>query len=183
MNSQGSVCLLAVVTTLASFGLAQQANQSDSMANCPMHSEHAAKADHHASVITHGEQAMGFSHETTTHHFRISSSGGAVEITANRESDTSDMAAIRSHLSQIRAQFGEGDFSAPMFIHDGIPPGTATMKLLKSKIQYKYEDIPMGARVRIESRDPVAIAAIHDFLRFQIAEHQTGDSVTIPGSH
>jgi hypothetical protein len=50
------------------------------------------------------------------------------------------------------------------------------MQLLKTKIRYHYEETPSGARVRIESEDPVALAAIHDFLRFQISEHQTGDS-------
>ena len=73
--------------------------------------------------------------------------------------------------------FANGDFSTPMFVHDGIPPGVTTMRLMKSDIHYTYEEIPMGGRVRIKSDNPVAVAAIHDFLRFQISEHQTGDSV------
>jgi hypothetical protein len=36
--------------------------------------------------------------------------------------------------------------------------------------------------VSIESDDRVAVAAIHDFLRFQISEHQTGDPLTLPGT-
>jgi hypothetical protein len=75
--------------------------------------------------------------------------------------------------------FGNGDFTAPMFVHDGIPPGVTTMKLLKAKIRYKYEEISSGGRVRIESSDPVALAAIHDFLRFQITDHQTGDTLAV----
>jgi hypothetical protein len=55
----------------------------------------------------------------------------------------------------------------------------STLKLLKAKIHYKYEEISSGGRVRIESSDPVALAAIHDFLRFQISEHQTGDTLVI----
>jgi len=76
--------------------------------------------------------------------------------------------------------FGKGDFSMPMFLHDGVPPSTTTMKLMKKKkIQYTYEEIPSGRTARIKSDDPVALASIHDFLRFQINEHQTKDSLEI----
>jgi TusA-related sulfurtransferase len=53
------------------------------------------------------------------------------------------------------------------------------MKLLQDKIRYEYATIPAGARVRIESGDPIAVAAIQDFLRFQITEHRTGDTLTV----
>jgi hypothetical protein len=56
------------------------------------------------------------------------------------------------------------------------------MKLLKADIHYRYEEIPAGGKVRIESKDPVALAAIHDFLRFQITEHGTGDSIELGDS-
>jgi hypothetical protein len=53
------------------------------------------------------------------------------------------------------------------------------MKKLRSQIQYRVEDVPNGARVRVSSSNPKAVAAIHDFLRFQIQDHQTGDPLTI----
>ena len=76
--------------------------------------------------------------------------------------------------------FSYGDFSTPIFIHEGVPPGVTTMKLMKSAIHYSYEEIPLGGRVHIKADDPVAVAAIHDFFRFQINEHQTGDSLSVP---
>jgi hypothetical protein len=118
---------------------------------------------------------MGFLHDKTTHHFRMLEDGGSIEVTANDASDKVSTEAIRSHLSHVAIMFGDGDFSMPMFVHDGVPPGVTTMKLLRAKIQYKYEEMSSGGRVRIESNEPVALAAIHDFLRFQISEHQTGD--------
>ena len=75
--------------------------------------------------------------------------------------------------------FGNGDFSIPMFIHDEVPPGVTTMKLMKSAIHYTYEEMPSGGRIRIKSDDPIAVAAIHDFVRFQITEHQTGDPLEV----
>jgi TusA-related sulfurtransferase len=53
------------------------------------------------------------------------------------------------------------------------------MQKLKSEISYRYEEIERGGRLRITSKDPSAIAAIHDFLKFQIEDHKTGDSTTI----
>jgi hypothetical protein len=143
------------------------------MKDCPMHAQHAS---HQAVVESHGDQAMDFPHDKTTHHFRLLSDGGAIEVTVNDSSEKANTSAIHSHLTHIAMMFGNGDFSTPMFIHEGVPPGVTTMKLMKSAIRYTYEEIPTGGRVRIQSDDPIALAAIHDFLRFQINEHQTGDS-------
>src|SRR5207248_1410310 len=134
-------------------------------------------ASHAAVVEQHGDQAMGFPHDSTTHHFRLSADGGAIEVTTKDASDKTNTGAIRSHLSQIALMFGDGDFSVPMFVHEEIPPGVTTMKLLKAKIHYRYEELSSGGRVRIQSTDPVSLAAVHDFLRFQISEHHTGDNL------
>jgi hypothetical protein len=53
------------------------------------------------------------------------------------------------------------------------------MKRLKAQIQYKFEATDTGGRVLIRSNNAEAILAIHDFLRFQIREHHTGDSLKI----
>jgi len=143
---------------------------------CPMHGQHAG-ASHDEMVQKNGDEAMGFPHDKTTHHFRIQADGGAIEVTANDPADTANITAIRTHLSHIAMMFREGDFATPMHVHDTIPPGTTTMKLVKDKIQYEYEEIAGGGRVRIASKDEIAVAAIHDFLRFQITEHHTGDSL------
>ena len=53
------------------------------------------------------------------------------------------------------------------------------MKRLKNKITYEAENSENGAQLRITTRDAEALAAIHDFLRFQIRDHQTGDSLEV----
>ena len=175
-----SVASLTIVLLFSlGSGNAQDPKKDDAMESCPMHKQHTAENSHHAAVEEHGDQAMGFSHDATTHHFRLSAKGGAIEVTANDLNDKASTEAIRSHLSHIAVMFGNGDFTTPMFVHDSVPPGVTTMKLLKAKIRYKYEEISCGGRVRIESSDPVALAAIHDFLRFQITDHQTGDTLAV----
>jgi len=124
-----------------------------------------------------GDQAMGFSHMKATHHFRLMSSGGAIEIEANGAQDKATPDQIRMHLSHIAQMFSDGNFNAPMFIHDQTPPGVPIMQRLKSEIRYEFEKISRGGRLRITTSNAEALAAIQDFLRFQIKEHQTGDSI------
>lgn len=154
--------------------------------NCPLHAEHVKAAtaqsaqkggdEHHAAVNERGDQAMGFSHLKTTHHFRLSADGGAIEVVANDLQDAASLAQIRRHLAQIASQFSSGDFTLPQRIHAQTPPGVLTLKHLKAHIKYDYEDTENGGRVRITSNIQQARDAIHRFLRFQISDHQTGDS-------
>jgi hypothetical protein len=83
------------------------------------------------------------------------------------------------HLRHIAEAFAAGDYSTPMFVHDGVPPGVTSMKLLKDEIHFRYESMSAGARVNISSENPLALAAIHDFLRFQVTDHGTGDPLQV----
>jgi hypothetical protein len=130
---------------------------------------------HHDEVNHRGDHQMGFSHEKTTHHFRLTKEGGAIEVTANDPNDTESRDQIRQHLTHIAVMFSSGNFDAPMFIHDQTPPGVPAMKRLKSQIKYEFESLELGGRVTISSSNREAIGAVHDFLRFQITDHQTGD--------
>ena len=77
--------------------------------------------------------------------------------------------------------FATGDFNTPMLVHSVMPPGTAAMTRLKTDIKYTYEALPRGGQVVIATSNKEALTAIHEFLRFQIKDHATGDSLTISG--
>jgi hypothetical protein len=130
---------------------------------------------HHDDVNHRGDHEMGFSHEKTTHHFRLTKAGGAIEVTANDPNDTESRDQIRMHLTHIAGMFASGNFNAPMLIHDQTPPGVPAVKRLKSEIKYEFESIESGGRVKISSSNQQAVDAVHEFLRFQITDHQTGD--------
>lgn len=136
-------------------------------------------ASHHAGVDSRGDHVMGFDHEKTTHHFRLFASGGAIEVTVNDPADTAGRDAIRMHLSHIAGMFAAGDFQAPMLIHDRVPPGVPAMKALRAKIRWEFEPTDRGGVVRASTRDAKARNAIHEFLRFQIEDHATGDPLTV----
>ena len=93
--------------------------------------------------------------------------------------DLESSSQIRMHLKHIAMMFADGNFNAPMLIHDQTPEGVPVMQELKGEIKYDFEEIDRGAAVRISTKNPAALKAIHDFLRFQIKEHKTGDSVVI----
>jgi hypothetical protein len=134
---------------------------------------------HHRAMDARGDKAMGFSHAATTHHFLLRPDGGVIQVTANDAADTSSESRIRAHLSHITASFAAGDFDLPMFVHDKVPPGVPEMQQLKKQITYRFEPIESGGRVTIRTRNARALVAIHDFLRFQIQEHETGDPLEV----
>lgn len=138
-----------------------------------------APSDHHHDMEMRGNEGMGFDQGKTTHHFLINKNGGAIQVTANAGADTASIEHIRMHLGHIRNAFKSGDFNIPGFVHDQTPPGVPTMTKLKGQIQYRYEQIANGGRVTISSKNPEAVAAVQDFLRFQITEHKTGDALEI----
>ena len=177
---------LAIAIVLSSSIFAQQATQQPQRndadpKSCPLHAEHTkqqASIDDHrfAEMNERGAQAMGFDQSKTTHHFRSLPDGGAIEVTVKDASDATDLNAIRSHLTRIARDFSEGNFAAPVMTHGEMPPGAETMRKLRAKIAYKYEDLPAGGRVRITTASPAALRAVHEFFAYQIREHRTGDA-------
>src|SRR5579871_764860 len=97
-----------------------------------------AQDDHEKGVDARGDHMMGFSHEKTTHHFLLLKDGGSIEVSVNDPADASNLEQIRAHLSHIAKMFASGDFNAPMFIHDQVPPGVPAMKRLHRQIAYKF---------------------------------------------
>ncbi len=138
----------------------------------------APKHQDHLTMDRSGK-VMGFDQTKTTHHFYLYDDGGTIEVTVNDANDTADREAIRSHLPHIAQMFGSGNFDAPMEVHAQHVPGTAELTALKDRVSYKYVELPKGGRVDIVTKDAGALKAVHDFLKFQIADHKTGDSIVV----
>jgi hypothetical protein len=140
----------------------------------------AARQDHHAPANQRAASVMGFDQDRTAHHFLLFKDGGAIDVSVKDQADTKNREAIRSHLRDIATMFGSGNFDAPMLVHDSAKvPGTKVMLAGKDVIRYQYAETPSGGRVTIMTSDPAALAALHQFLKFQIAEHKTGDPTTV----
>jgi hypothetical protein len=137
---------------------------------------------HHQHMNERGEQGMGFSQSTTSHHFLIQSTGGAIQVGVKDSKDSAGRDHIRMHLAHTAKAFATGDFDIPMFVHDTIPPGVPEMKKMRREITYSFEETPSGGQVLIRTSNPEALAAVHKFLRYQIEEHQTHDPEEAPSS-
>lgn len=139
-----------------------------------------ARQHQHGSADQRAQAVMGFDQQRTSHHFLLFTDGGAIDVSVKDGSDGKNRDAIRSHLPHIAAMFGNGEFDAPMLVHDTQNvPGTATMAAKKAAIRYRYVETPNGGRVDIQTTAPEALAAVHAFLKFQITDHKTGDPLTI----
>jgi hypothetical protein len=164
---------LGIVCGLALGGWSAQVNAQHHAQTAEQAQQHETD---HAAVNQRGDKVMGFSHEKTTHHFLLNNNGGVIEVTANDPQDVASRDLIRQHLRHIAKKFAAGDFTAPMLIHAQTPPGVPVLQKLKAAVKYQFEEIEKGGRVRLSTNDTQALVAIHEFLRFQIKDHKTGDS-------
>jgi hypothetical protein len=153
--------------------LAMKAVAAGDGADRPEHAAHGAGVDHR------GDQAMGFSHEKTAHHFVLTKTGGEILASSTDPKDADSPTAIVSHFRHIASAFKRGDFEMPMFIHGRNPPGVPAMKRLASEIDYQVKETPTGGSLVVTTKNPVALKAIHEFLQFQIKDHRTGDSTDV----
>jgi hypothetical protein len=105
-----------------------------------------------AAMQTRGAEAMGVDQYTSSHVFEPLPDGGRI-------------------MRLIAERFGAGDFALPGFVHAQPVPGTAVMAARRDHISYTASAVPNGAELRITTTDSAALAAVHEFLAFQLREH------------
>ena len=149
------------------------------IAACSGWAQHAGHEDHHQGVDRRGDHVMGFSHEKTRHHFLLHADGGTIQVEALDQADTASRDQIRGHLKHIAKMFSEGNFRAPILIHAQTPPGAPVLQKMKEHVKYDFKPLERGAAVEIRTANAEALNALHEFLRFQIADHRTADPTTI----
>ena len=138
-----------------------------------------AAQDPHRGMNDRGTKVMGFDQDKTAHHFYLYADGGAIDVGVKDATDTPDRDAIRMHLPHIASMFGSGNFDAPMLVHDTNVPGTDDLARLHAVVTWRYVETPGGGRIDIVTTRPDAIAAVHRFLAFQIADHRTADDAVV----
>jgi hypothetical protein len=127
-----------------------------------------------AQLQRRGETAMGVDQYTSQHVFEPLPDGGRIVLQREVE-DSVGTETIRAHVRTIATAFSTGDFAIPGFVHSTAEvPGTRDMRALRSEITYGPRDLPRGAEVVITTKNPKAVAAIHEFLAFQRMDHRAG---------
>jgi hypothetical protein len=124
-----------------------------------------------AALQQRGKMAMGVDQYESQHQFDILSNGGRIALEMKGD-DSLSVAQIRAHLKLIAHAFQAGDFSTPEFVHMRSMSGTDVMARNKARILYSYADLPRGGEVRITTKDPRSLAAIHEFMSAQRGDHK-----------
>jgi hypothetical protein len=168
-----TVCFLALLV------VSRSAAQHPAMPAGMTHEEHLAQMQKNVEIKKRGAAAMGFDQDKVTHHFLLSTDGGTIRVDVRDASDQASRQAIQQHLQQIAEEFAKGSFEAPFATHAEIPQGVPTLQRLGAKVAYRFERTPNGGTVRITTSNEEGLKAIHEFLRYQIREHQTGDPLTV----
>ena len=122
-------------------------------------------------VAEKGAQVMPFDLEETTHIFEKSQTGGVQKVVADNPTDTEQVALIREHLEEEAAAFRRGDLSDPSQIHGEKMPGLKELEAGAKQMDIRYSDLPGGAKIEYESRDPALVAALHDWFDAQVSDH------------
>jgi hypothetical protein len=175
MKRISSVSALLAAILVAHVGAVQHPSMPPGMT----HEEHLTQMQKEAEMKKRGAVVMGFDQNTTTHHFRLTVTGGFIQVEVNDSADAGNRELIRRHLKTIAEEFASGNFGKPFATHDEMPPGVKTMQRNKAAISYQFESTESGGRVRISTKSADAAKAVHDFLRYQITEHATGDPLTV----
>ncbi len=130
-------------------------------------------------VAEKGARVMPFDLEATTHVYEKTGNGGVQKVVADDPDDAENVAAIREHLREEADAFGRGEFSDPASIHGGDMPGLAELEAGAGRVEVRYEDLPDGAQIVLESEDPELVAAVHEWFDAQLSDH--GDDATEAG--
>ena len=160
----------AIVIACSACGASDDSSRADSV---PSPAPASASSDSaFAAVQARGGDArgMGVDQSTSVHRFDALPDGGRIELQLALD-DSAGIATVRAHLRTIVAAFESGDFSTPAFVHDGTVPGTQVLASKRNAVSYVYRELPRGGEVRITTRDAEAVAAVHEFIAFQRAEH------------
>ncbi|MBA3557478.1 MAG: hypothetical protein H0W30_02655 [Gemmatimonadaceae bacterium] len=137
------------------------------------HEHHTQRDTAFSEMQQRGQNAMGVDQYTSAHTFEALAYGGRIVLQA-APTDTAAVARIRAHFRLIARAFARGDFAIPGFVHAGEVPGIRVMTARRKAIRFLVSDLPLGAEMRITTRDKKALRAIREFLAFQRREHHTG---------
>jgi predicted aspartyl protease len=101
--------------------------------------------------------------ERSSKRILLDKQGGVIEIRTTHRDDKETRDAVRQRLQEEARQ--------------GIAPDSPTVQQHQGEIQYRYENTPLGGRIRITAKSRDALQAIQDFLRSQMDNSRRGSTV------
>ncbi len=160
--------LIALGAALVVFGSLLFLRQRRTPAVAPAASNDSA----FAAIQERGKAVMGVDQYASQHRFTQLPEGGRITLALD-PADTAGVTTIRTHMSDVARRFSQGDFALTSMVHAPVVPGTAEMAGGSDRIRYSVENVPGGATLWIQTRDPELVKAIHEFLEFQSRDHRS----------
>jgi hypothetical protein len=114
---------------------------------------------------------MGFNQNKIMHYFIATPTGGEIMIVALNSNDNDTIKQIKNHVLDIQKEFSQGNFTKPFYIHAQKVAGTKLMAEKKDLIRYSIRQINNGSVLLLTTNDQQLVAAIHQFIAFQTAQH------------
>lgn len=124
-----------------------------------------------AAIAARGAQVMPFNLDETRHVFEATTTGGIQRVIANDAKNHTQIKLIQEHLQKEAARFQAGNFDDSAIIHGEDMPGLSQLRQLHKEISVRYQPSPEGATILYQSKNPLAISAIHQWFSAQITDH------------
>lgn len=132
-----------------------------------------------AEALSRNSQLLGFDLTKTNQHFYLYKNGGAIDISAKNVDDVGSIAAVRRYLEKQEKLFAKGDVELQKQVYTQLPQSLLTMRKLKDEISFSYTATDEGGALRMFTINKDARQAIHDYLKSQIVDNQTGDPTNV----
>lgn len=114
---------------------------------------------------------MPFYMSKTLHIFKMTESGGVMQVVARDPSESDQVALIQKHLKHEAGTFQLGDYSDPARLHGADMPGLKELRTAASGIRISYTKLSAGAEITFETTDLHLLTAIHRWFGAQLSEH------------
>lgn len=169
--SRKAALAAAAVLIICDYALAQTPPNSS---NVPGSMQHAMPGDgqtRQLHVHEMGQTVMPFDLNKTTHVFQMTDAGGIQSVLVKDAQDKGQIALIRQHLRHEAESFQHGDYADPIALHGKTMPGVSELERDHAAMAVSYSDLPLGAALTFQTRDPHLVTAIHRWFGAQLSEH------------
>ncbi|HEX6878922.1 MAG TPA: hypothetical protein VF135_01035 [Terriglobales bacterium] len=134
--------------------------------------------DSEADVNSRFSRVLGADVGKLLQHYYLVKNGGVIELSAKDPQDQAVIKAIQKYLDMQKDLFEKGKNESEAEVHGKAPDGLAGIKRFRNDITFFSTGTDNGAVLRMFTVNEQAKQAVYEFMKFEIAEHKTGDALT-----
>ncbi len=132
-----------------------------------------------ADMNSRFSRVLGTDVDKLSQHYYLVKNGGVIELTAKDPQDQAVIKAIQKYLDSQKDLFEKGKNESETEVHGKAPDGLLGIKRFRNEITFFSTGTDNGAVLRMFTVNEQAKQAVYEFMKFEIAEHKTGDVLTV----